>query len=236
MAYNTMTADSIRATVRSIVDLDAEDLSDAVLDLYIRDGYYRILDLEKRWTFLEYSFSFTTQQGVRAYELASIAGEPISQIVSIVDNTETGLRLPMVGFDEIEKVYSGVYADLTGRPEFYSLWGGSLYIYPLPNNARTLTCRGYREPLDWQSEGGDVDASPNLHFALVYYACSRIYQQLEDSGMADMYKRAFDEGVALAAKSIMTPSSHSPMLLAGNKSGHRTERGWLQSLGRAQWG
>ena len=54
--------------------------------------------------------------------------------------------------------------------------------------------------------------------------------------MADMYKRAFDEGVALAAKSIMTPSSHSPMLLAGNKSGHRTERGWLQSLGRAQWG
>jgi hypothetical protein len=27
---------------------------------------------------------------------------------------------------------------------------------------------------------GAVDASPNLHFALVYYACSRVYQRLED--------------------------------------------------------
>ena len=51
MAYNTMTAADIRAAVRSITDLDTDDLPDSLLNLYIRDGYYRILDTEKRWPF-----------------------------------------------------------------------------------------------------------------------------------------------------------------------------------------
>lgn len=236
MAYGMMTASQIKSTVRSIVDLDTDDLPDAVLDLYIRDGYYRILDIEKRWSFLEYSFEFSTQPNVRSYDIATIAAEPLSQVISIVDNTGTGTRLVMIGFDEAERTYSGVYDDFTGNPEFYAIWGNQVHIYPRPNNARVLTCRGYREPIDWQSEGGDVDAIPSLHFPLVYYACSRIYQQLEDAAMSDMYKRAFDEGLALAAKNATTPNSHSPMVLAGNRSGHKSMSGWLQSLGRQQWG
>ena len=43
MAYSTMTATQLRNTVRQIVDLDTEDLPDELLNLYIRDGYYRIL-------------------------------------------------------------------------------------------------------------------------------------------------------------------------------------------------
>jgi hypothetical protein len=42
MAYAQMTATSLRQTVRDITDLDSEDLPDSLLNLYIRDGYYRI--------------------------------------------------------------------------------------------------------------------------------------------------------------------------------------------------
>jgi hypothetical protein len=236
MAYNTMTAADSRSTVRSITDLDTGDIPDGLLDYYIRDGYYRILDVEKRWPFLEFSFDFVAQQGVRAYDLETIASEPIGQIVSIVDNQDTGYRLEMIGYDEAERTYSGVY-DTTGEPLFFALWAGQVHIYPKPNSNRTLTCRGYREPFDWQTEGGEVDASPNLHFALVYYACSRIYQQLEDAAMADMYKRAYDEQVALAGRSTVTPNSHVPLILSQGKTKHRpTFKGWVESLGRAQWG
>lgn len=236
MAYNSMTAADIRSAVRSITDLDAEDLPNAILDLYIRDGFYRILDSEKRWSFLEFSFNFTTQSGVRAYDLETIASEPLSQVVSIVDNNNVGYRLDMIGYDEAERTYSGVY-DTTGDPLFYAIWGGSLHLYPKPNNSRTLVCRGYREPLDWQTEGGDVDAVPSLHFPLVYYACSRVYQQLEDAAMADMYKRAYDEGLAMAIKNAVTPNSHNPMILSHGKTKYRPSyKGWLQSLGRQQWG
>lgn len=235
MAYRTMTAAELRTTVRNITDLDADDLPDSLLDLYIRDGYYRILDTEKRWPFLEYSFTFRTRDNVRSYTLADITDEPMSQISSIVDNRDTGYRLQMVAYDEAEQIYIGAY-DTKNDPMYYAVWGGQIHLYPKPNGSFELTARGYREPFDWQTEGGNVDASPSLHFPLAYYACSRIYQQLEDASMADMYKRAFDEGVALAVNNTKIPNSHVPMILSGNKTGRRTMQGWLESLGRNQWG
>ena len=106
-------------------------------------------------------------------------------------------------------------------------------MFPKPNNVRTLTVRGYREPIDWVTTGGYVDASSNLHFALVYYACSRVYQRLEDVAMADVYKRSFDEGVMLAVKSITTPTSHAHLVLsAGRTNGRPTFNGWMQNLGK----
>lgn len=232
MAFQGMSAADIRQAVRNITDLDSEDLSDSLLNLYIRDGYYRILDMNKRWPFLEFSFSFTTRVQGRDYELASITSEPIGQIVSLVDNSGQGTRLDLISFDEAEMIYTGTY-DSPSDPLFYAVWGGSIHLYPKPSAVITLTARGYREPLDWQTEGGDVDASPTLHFPLVYYACSRVYQQLEDSAMAQMYKGAFDEGVSMAMRNINTPPSHVPLVLSSNNvKNKRNFDSWLQSLGQ----
>ena len=85
MAYQTMTASALRDTVRDITDLDVEDLPDSLLNLYLRDGYYRILDLEKRWVFLEKSFTFSTVAEQRAYTISAFTADPMSQIVSIID-------------------------------------------------------------------------------------------------------------------------------------------------------
>jgi hypothetical protein len=232
MAYQTMTATVLRSTVRDIVDLDAEDLPDSLLNLYIRDGYYRILDLEKRWSWLETTFTFNTITDQRSYLISSFTADPISQVVSIVDNVGVGTRLAMVGYDEAEQTYMGSY-DTSGDPLFYAVWNGSIHLFPKPNNARALTVRAYREPIDWQTTGGAVDAAPSLHFPLAYYACSRIYQKLEDAQMAAVYKQAFDEGVALARQNIMKPTSHGQLIMAaGHTQGRPTFKGWMESLGR----
>lgn len=232
MAYQGMTAADIRQAVRNITDLDSEDLSDELMNLYIRDGYYRILDMNKRWPFLEYSFTFSTRVGVREYELATLTSEPVGQVVSLVDNNSQGTRLDLIGFDEAENIYTGTY-DSPSDPLFFAVWGGFIHLYPKPSSVIVLTARGYREPLDWQTEGGDVDASPSLHFALVYYACSRVYQQLEDAAMAQMYKGAFDEGVAMAMRNVNTPPSHVPLILSSNHvKNKRNFDSWLQSLGQ----
>jgi len=233
MAYVTMNADTLRQTIRDITDLDADDVPDSILDLYIRDGYYRILDLEKRWTFLEVSFSFQARTGVRAYTIADLTSDTLSQVSSIVDNTNTGVRLANIGYDEAESTYIGAY-DTNGDPLFYSVWAGQIHLYPKPESTRTLVCRGYREPFDWQTDEGDVDASPNLHFPLVYYACSRIYQQLEDPTMSQLYKQSFDEGVALARKNVMEPVAHHPIVLSSGLTRNMpSEKGWLQRLGKS---
>lgn len=168
----------------------------------------------------------------RSYTIANLTGDPISEVVSIVDSTGVGSRLDMIGYDEAERTYIGSY-DIAGEPLFYAIWEGKIHLYPKPNNVRTLTVRGYREPIDWITSEGDVDASPNLHFPLVYYACSRVYQRLEDSVMSTEYKRSFDEGVILAKDSILKPSSHAHLVLsAGYTKGRPTYKGWLQNLGR----
>lgn len=232
MAYQDMTAASLRSTVRSITDLDVEDLPDTLLDLYLRDGYYRILDLEKRWTFLEKSFTFNTIPEQREYNIEDFTSDPIGQIVSIVDPNNIGLSLDMVPFDMAETTYVGAY-DTSGDPLFYCVWEGKIHLFPKPNDSRTLNVRGYREPIDWITEGGVVDAAPNLHFALVYYACSRIYQRLEDTVMSAEYKRSFDESVVLAAKNIQKPSSHAHMRLsAGQTKSRPTFNGWMQTMGK----
>lgn len=230
MAYQTMTATELRQTVRDITDLDIDDLPDSLLNLYIRDGYYRILDLEKRWNFLEKSFTFNTAAEQRSYSISGFTTDPISEVISIVDNTNVGYRLEMIGHDEAERTYVGSY-DTSGDPLFYTVWEGKIHLYPKPNNTRTLSVRGYREPIDWIGEDDAVDAAPSLHFALVYYACSRVYQRLEDSVMAGEYKRSFDEGVMLARTAIMKPTSHAHMVLnAGRTKGRPTFNGWLQNM------
>ena len=232
MAYNQMTAAALRQTVRDITDLDAEDLPDSLLNLYLRDGYYRILDLEKRWPFLEKTFTFNTVAEQRAYSISAFTADPMAQIVSIVDNTNVGLRLDMVGYDMAETTYVGSY-DTSGDPLFYAVWAGQIHLFPKPNNVRTLTVRGYREPVDWITTEGYVDASANLHFPLAYYACSRVYQRLEDTVMAQEYKRSFDEGVSLARETIAKPTSHAHLRLnAGQTSGRPTFNGWLQMMGK----
>lgn len=232
MAYNQLTAAALRQTVRDITDLDAEDLPDSLLNLYLRDGYYRILDTEKRWPFLEKTFTFNTVANQRAYTISAFTADPIAQVVSIVDNTNVGLRLDMVSHDMAEQTYVGSY-DTAGDPLFYTVWEGKIHLFPKPNNVRTLTVRAYREPIDWVTTEGYVDASANLHFALVYYACSRVYQRLEDSVMSAEYKRSFDEGVALAVRNIAKPTSHAHLRLnAGQTSGRPTFNGWLQMMGK----
>ena len=232
MAYVAQTASTIRQFVRDITDLSTTDLPDSLLNMYIRDGYYRILDLEKRWKFLEETFTFATVANQRAYTISAFTADPIREVVSIVDNTAIGNRLDMLGFDMAEATYVGAY-DIAGNPLFYALWDAQIHLYPKPNNVRTLTCRGYREPTDWVTSGGNVDASANLHLPLVYYACSRIYQRLEDTGMAAEYKRSFDEGVSLARNAEIKPASHAHLILShGQARGRPTFKGWLQELGR----
>jgi hypothetical protein len=50
----------IRSKVREIVDMDTDDVSDALLNMYIKDGYDRMISLERRWPFLEKSYTMST--------------------------------------------------------------------------------------------------------------------------------------------------------------------------------
>ena len=226
-----MTPVDIRNAARSMMDLDSTDLPDGILNLYMRDGYQHIINLERRWRFLEYSFDFTATAGQRAYDLDTITSQPLREIIGMVENDDIGVRLEMIPYDEAESIYIGAI-DTPSRPLYYSVWENKIHLFPKPEKNYTIQVRAYRDPIDWVTGNTYVDASDSLHFPIVYYVVSRAYQSQENTPMAQIYKQSFDETVFAARKDLTRPDSAFPLVLSGGATRGRSAKGWMQSLGR----
>lgn len=212
-----MNLGDIRSKVRSITDMDTTDVPNDVLDMYVKDGYQRMIALERRWPFFQKSYSLSTVADQQGYTISAIGSGDIREITSIVDTTAGGNRLTLVAHEDAEAVWNGT-SDLSGRPLHFSLWESKVYLWPTPNAVYSLSLRGYRKPVDWTANTTtEVDADERLHQALVYYAVAQVYQLQEDMELATFYRGSFDENVRLVANDIMRPSSHRPMVLSGGR-------------------
>jgi hypothetical protein len=218
MAMSRLTLTQIRDNARAITETESDDVSDALLNLYIQDGYNRIIDLERRWPHLEVSFQFDTANGQRSYTVNNYTNHDIREVVSLVDNVN--VRLEWISYDMAEDYYIGA-ADAPGRPMFVAFWAGQLHLFPQPSGVYTLKARAYRNPTDWVTAGGTVDGPDGFDLPLVYYAVSHIYRAQEAPQMAAEYERAFNDGVAFLRRDIMKPESYSPVMLSSGGRKHR---------------
>lgn len=226
------TTNDIRQLVWDIMDLEDTDLPGALVVQFIRDGFDRIINLERRWPFYETTYTLNTTAGQRDYPISSIGSGDLREVVSILDNSSAGNRLNIVSLDEAEAVWHGAF-DVPTRPLLYAEWGESIKLYPKPDTVYPLTIRGYRKPgYAWAT---NTTLSPDLderfHTALAYYAISQAYKRQEDSEMTQMYKQSFDEAVSLARTEIMRTPSHRPMIMSRGAV-RPSSKYWLESMGR----
>jgi hypothetical protein len=205
----------IRAAARTITELDPEDVADTTIDLYIKDGFDRVVSLERRWPSYETSATLTTVAGQRDYPISGIGAGNLREITSLV-NSAYGARLQLISYDQGEEVFIASSTDSAGEPRWYSVWGGNIQLWPKPEAAYTLLVRGYRKPTDWHlSDSTEVDADERLHRSLVYYTVTQLYQLQEDVEMSSFYRATFDEAVRLAHGDIMRVPSAAPLILNG---------------------
>lgn len=226
-----MNLTEIRSKIREIVDLDAQDVSDTLLDMYVKDGFERIIALERRWPFYQKTFSLSTIANQRAYTINTVGDGNLREITSVVDTSTTGNRLEYISYDDAESVWVGSY-DQSSRPLYFTFWQEQIHFWPKPDAVYPLVVRGYRKPDDWSaSNATEVDADERLHQCLVYYGVAQVYQLQEDIELASFYRNSFDEAVRLAAADIMRPPSQRPLAVSDGIP-HRTNRLWMYSLGR----
>lgn len=199
----------IAARAREITELTDDDISDVVLYLYARDGYERIINLERRWPFFEASTTLTTTAADAEYSLTTDLDD-LAEIKSI-RRTSNGVRLTMIGVEDGEDTFS---PETTGTPNCWSLWAGSVRLWPTPNAAIGYTVRGYRKPSAWwETDGAEIDADERLHTPVLYYVLARLYQFQEDPEMSNFYASTFVEATRSARDEIMRVSSASPLVL-----------------------
>lgn len=225
----SITLTQLRTQVRNMVDLDEVDLPDSVVDQFAREGFQRIYSLERRWPYLQETYSFNTVANQREYTIATIGD--IREIISVVDTSTSGARLTLIPYDNAEEIWLG-NTDVPSRPYFYSFWDKKLQLWAKPDAIYPITVRAYRNPLyTWLSdETLTIDLDEWFHALLPYFVIARVYQRQEDSDLSAMYMRSFEEGVGLARRDLMKASSAQPVIMSAGRQ-YPTMRRWLQTLG-----
>ena len=225
-----ITLTTLRSQVRDMADLDENDLSNAVIDQFAREGFQRIYALERRWPILQESYTFNTVANQREYTISTIGD--IREIISVVDTSTQGARLTLIDYNDAESIWLG-NLDVASRPYFYSFWDKKLQLWAKPDIVYPMTVRAFRNPVyTWLTDiTENIDLDEFFHAILPYFVLARVYQRQEDSDLSNMYLKSFEEGVGIARRDLMKASSAQPVIMSGGKQ-YPTMRRWLQTLGR----
>jgi hypothetical protein len=225
----SITLTELRTQVRNMVDLDETDLPDAIIDQFAKEGFQRIYSLERRWPFLQETYTFNTVVNQREYTISTIGD--IREIISVVDTSASGARLTLIDYNQAEEIWLG-NTDVPSRPYFYAFWDKKLNLWAKPDAVYPITVRAFRNPVyTWLSNTSEtIDLDEWFHALLPYFVIARVYQRQEDSDLSAMYMRSFEEGVGLARRDLMKASSAQPVIMSAGRQ-YPTMRRWLQTLG-----
>jgi hypothetical protein len=225
----SITLTTLRTQVRAMADLDEEDLPDAIIDQFAREGFQRIYALERRWPYLQESYTFNTVASQREYTISTIGD--IREIISVVDSSTSGNRLTLIDYNNAEDIWLG-NTDVPSRPYFFSFWDKKLQLWPKPDAVYPIVLRAFRNPVyTWLSDTEEtIDLDEWFHALLPYFVLARVYQRQEDAQLSQMYLNSFEQGVGLARRDLMKASSSQPVIMSAGRQ-YPTMRRWLQTLG-----
>ena len=225
----SITLSELRTQVRNMADLDEVDLPDSIVDQFAREGFQRIYSLERRWPYLQETYTFDTVADQREYTISTIGD--IREIISVVDSSTAGNRLTLIDYNQAEDIWLG-NTDVPSRPYFYSFWDKKIQFWAKPDAVYPITVRAFRNPVyTWLTNTEEtIDLDEWFHALLPYFVLARVYQRQEDAQLSQMYLNSFEEGVALARRDLMKASSAQPVIMSAGRQ-YPTMRRWLQTLG-----
>lgn len=200
-----MNLQQMRDLVRTQLDLDDTDLPDALLDVYIQEGYDRVLELEQRWPFFEERWTLNIPPDGES--VMPIEARFIEMLV-----TPQGRILPRVPARLAVMSYPPGNTT-AGIPACWTRINRSVVVSPPPGDVLILTVLGFRMGSDWIGAGGasaECDCDRRLHIPICWYACSLGYAQQEDEVLEVTYLNRFKESSAQAREAIMRPPPVTP--------------------------
>lgn len=224
----------IRSLVESITDLSigngaSDDITEDLVDTFIKEAYQRIVSLYTKWPWFETTYSINTVASQRRYSTgftqvyttstAVTSGSnfnDIRQLIAVTNDSNGGNQLIYVDDFLAQKYWNGT-SDTPGYPTYFSLWAGGLNIYPKPDGVYTLNIRGFRQPsYAWLTDAGlTVDLNDEFSIMIINFVAARCFQFQEDPEMAAVYMNHFDQGITLARTEITAPNSNQGLVLSG---------------------
>jgi hypothetical protein len=125
--------------------------------------------------------STTTVSGTQGYAFPT-------NFISIKRLTYDGIKLSPIDFRKADSLtLNNTSTELTGRPDYYVEWGGSVYLYPTPNDAKVLKFWGVKEPAAVTALS-TIEIPSVFHGRIINYVLSEMYAKDKDFQSAQYYK------------------------------------------------
>ena len=207
-----MNLQQLRDAIRVQLDMDSEELPNALLDSYLQEGYSRTIAMENRWPFFEATWTVGST-GTTTIDIPTDCNT--QQITTLIDG-QTGVRLMQIANELAEDNF--VQGTTISQPIYYTIWGNQITLWPhYSGEPRSFHLRGYRLEKNWVAEGAsaEVDADIRLHQLLIHYAIALAYAQQEDEVLEDVYMKRWQSSYMAAHNAICSPRHHRPVIMNG---------------------
>lgn len=215
---STMSPDEIRAFVRTHLDVDAEELPNTLLDVFMSDGFNKIIgafDDSPSWLHVQYTF--TSASGTQSYNLDSTDGllSP-SVLQSVEDLRGPRWSLRPAAHRQIRDRYAANSMP-SSNPTEWSVWGRTLWLWPEPSSAESITVLGVRRPTDWLALNSAPDCPEEFHRPLALWALGLAYAQQDDPDLAQFYTQSFDREITQLRPRWSNEQDAQPFVVNGGR-------------------
>ena len=211
------TLQNIRDFARLSLQTDALDLPDSLVDTYANEALVRVLGLRDDWPHLYSEGTLAMVSGTGTYTLSSASFNPttFTTIESIWDDAVFGRSMIQMDYQEAAGRWIGPSASVTADPNWFSVYGGKVYLWPKPNATRSLRVGGYRSPTAMAASGDIPDIPLQFHAGIEYGVVAMAYAQQEDAELAQVWKQFANESIMVAMRNLFMNRRHRPIILFG---------------------
>ena len=220
-----MNRGDIRTFVRGVTRTETHDVSDALLDVYINEGYDEILS-NRTWP---WGYALTPEPVTMVPDQAEYTLDvKVKRILQVIEKEQ---RYPLTSVSQSDWARRQDAIQSTSRPVWYTFARNTLFLFPVPATTDTLDVYYYEHP-SWGTPGAPDDADvpafeSSFHVAIADWAMVRLWEQEEDLEKADDYRGRFEIKLNRMADFYNTEIVSRPMIYGETVTARPTSMPWL---------
>ena len=214
-----MDLQALRDHIRNYLDIEVDEVSDGMLDSYLREGYRRIVRFGPSWSWLQKEWVYQVPDGWNKVAFGAGGLEDARTIDTVVYNLSdtTHYLLEWMDHAEATRCFSGT---VVSRPTRWSRLGTDLYVWPQNGGVTDLTLTGQREPTDWVTAGAaaEPDCPRDFDLVLAKWAIAAEAQRQEDMELATYHRTNFTEDLQILWNEDSRMPAAAPLVIGGDGS------------------
>jgi uncharacterized protein YutD len=162
---------------------------------YINDAQRDVFN-EFRLPFMEDTQNYTVTAG--SSDITNGAGLPSNyvQAIDLILTSNGEMVIPYKDFREIDNYYpdpNDTVVHTAGKPQYWYFYANTIRLFPVPDNAYTLTLRYFKAPIVLSATTDIPSIPPEFEEILVMGAAYRVLQVKENYDQAGILQNKYDE-------------------------------------------